>query len=108
VWALAAHDPERQRVAVELAGFLTDPAFLASWTEAAGYLPPYSGALEQWQRKELQLVLDRIARSAHILPPGDILAAVSPPLWQAAAAVLAGQADPVTAAQAAAAGLTAP
>jgi len=108
VWALSSPNSERQRVAVELARFLTDGAFLTEWSESAGYLPPYTGALNAWSRTDSRVTLDQIARSAQILPPGDILAALSGPLRQASMAALTQQTDPATAAQQAAAGLTAP
>jgi ABC-type glycerol-3-phosphate transport system substrate-binding protein len=112
VWALSSPDAERQRVSVELARFLTDGAFLNEWTASAGQLPPYIDALEDWSQAvvqpETRLVLDQIARSAQILPPGDILTALSGVLRQATMATITGQSDPATAAQQAAAGLTTP
>lgn len=109
VWSLATGEPERQRVAAELANFLTESSFLAEWTEAVGYLPPYPAALAEWEDLSRQpAVLDRIARSAHILPPAEILTSLSAPLWQATIDVLKSQNDPIVAAQEAAASLNAP
>ncbi len=108
VWSLSAKDSERQRVAVELAEFLTESAYLAAWTEAAGYLPPRPSALRQWSRQELALSLDQNARSAHALPSADILVGLSKPLWQAVIEVLRERANPLEAAQEATASLSAP
>lgn len=108
VWSLSAKDSERQRIAVELAEFLTESAYLAAWTEVAGYLPPRPSALQQWSRQDLALVLDQIAKSAHALPSADILVGLSKPLWQAVIDVLREQADPLAAAQEATASLSAP
>jgi len=108
VWALSSPDTERQRVAVELARFLTQKDFIEEWTQSAGYLPPYVDALDAWERESMRTVLDEIARSAHILPPGNILVALSGAMRQAVLATLTGQSDPATAAQQAASGLIAP
>ncbi len=108
VWSLSAKDRERQRIAVELAEFLTESTFLANWTEAAGYLPPRPSALQRWSRQDLALILDRIAKSAHALPSADILVGLSKPLWQAVIDVLREQVDPLAAAQEATASLSAP
>lgn len=108
VWALSSREAEHQRVAIELANFLTESGFLAEWTEAAGYIPPYPAALDGWKNASSRQVVEQIARSAHAMPPADILAALSTPLWQATNDVLKGQNDPSAAAQEAAASLTAP
>lgn len=108
VWALSSRDPERQRVAAELAGFLTESEFLAAWTESAGYLPPDPDVLAGWKNSAVRPVLDRIARSAHVLPPADILIALSGPLWHATVEVLKGQNDPAAAAREASTSLAGP
>lgn len=105
VWALPVRDPERQRIAVELALFLTEGSFLSTWTQTAGYLPPNPAALQKWEAEPARVTLDRIARSAHIVPPAEILVALSGPLWQATVDVLKAQAAPIPAAQKAAASL---
>lgn len=108
VWALPVRNPERQRVAVELARFLTEGDFLSTWSQAAGYLPPYPAALQGWEDEPARPILDRISRSAHALPPSDILVALSGPLWQATVDVLKGQVSPIPAAQRAASSLSGP
>lgn len=108
VWALVGRDEQKRRLAVDLAEFLTEAQFLAVWSQAAGYLPTRPSALDRWADGTLKAKLDSIADSAHLLPPTDVRSSLQVPLGQAAVAVLKGQADPVTAAQAAAAGLVTP
>jgi multiple sugar transport system substrate-binding protein len=108
VWALSARESREQQAAVELAEFLTDSAFLADWTEAAGFIPPRPSSLKRWDDSLLQSVLGEIALSAHVLPTADILSSLGGPLWQATIDVLNKQTNPAAAALAASASLTGP
>ena len=108
VWALASPDPERQKLATELAEFLSEADFLARWTAASGYLPPRASGLENWKDAALQPLALRVAQSAQLNPAGDLLASLAPVLQQAAIEVLKKQNDPQTAAQNAADSLTVP
>lgn len=101
VWALSNPDPERLALSVELAEFLTSPDFLAEWVSAAGYLPPRVDALDGWTSTTLRMLLDKVAKSAKVIPPSDLLAAISPALHQATLDVLKDQADAATAARSA-------
>jgi ABC-type glycerol-3-phosphate transport system substrate-binding protein len=102
VWAIAARDPQRQSAALELAEFLTDSAFLAQWTEAAGYLPPRPDVLMRWSNPATQGVARQTAQSASLFPANDILGSLGPDLWQATIDVLKAQEDPASAARTAA------
>jgi multiple sugar transport system substrate-binding protein len=108
VWALPAHPSSGQQAASELAKYLTDPEFLADWTEAAGVLPVRPSSLRFWDQAGLRRAIGEIAASAHALPPADILIGLGDPLWQATVDVLSGQTDPATAALSASARLTGP
>lgn len=108
VWALSAPESRGQQAAVELAEFLTEKEFLASWTEAAGVLPTRPSSLGRWQRESLRPILGEIAKSAHVLPAADILIGLGGPLWQATMDVLNGQTDPASAARTASTSLTGP
>jgi len=99
VWALASPDVERQRLATELAEFLSEADFLAEWTAATGYLPPRASGLENWRDAALQSLARQVAQSAQLYPAGDLLASLAPVLEQAAIEVLKKQTDPQTAAQ---------
>jgi ABC-type glycerol-3-phosphate transport system substrate-binding protein len=108
VWALSARESREQQAAIELAEFLTDSAFLADWTEAAGLLPPRPSSLRGWDNNPQKPVLGEIAMSAKALPTADILSSLGGPLWQATMDVLNQQADPAAAALAASSSLTGP
>jgi len=97
-WALAGPDPARRELSVRLAEFLVDAQFLADWTYAAGYLPPRLDALQSWQDASLLEMLGRIAASARLAPPADVLSSLGPALEQAVVDVLKAQSDPQSAA----------
>lgn len=109
-WVVALANPrvERHDLAIQLAEFLVDGDFLAAWTETAGYLPPRSSALAGWTDATLKSLVNRIVRTAQVIPPSDVLNVVSPALEQATVDVLKDEADPESAAQAALEQLTAP
>ena len=102
MWALSNPDPERARLASELAAFLTTPEFLSTWTYAAGFLPPRASALAGWPNGVEASLASRLVLSAHLLPPLDVIQEVGPALQQAVEAVLAGELTPAEAAEAAA------
>jgi len=108
VWALDAHQVDQQALSVELAEYLTESSFLASWTEAAGYLPPRPSSLEAWSNSNLQSLIKPIVLSAHLQPAADVLTSLGNPLQQATFQVLGQQEDPSLAAQKAASSLTGP
>jgi ABC-type glycerol-3-phosphate transport system substrate-binding protein len=108
VWAVAGRDENKRRLTVELAEFLTDPHFLAAWTQAAGYLPTRPSSVVSGSDAALQKTIAKIALSAQLLPPTDVLSSLDNPLQQAIVAVLKGQSDPALAAQTAASSLTGP
>lgn len=108
VWALTSGDTQRQHLAAELAEFLTTADFLASWTRAAGYLPPRPAALKTgWENHPDNALLGKISASIFLTPPatGQTL---GPLLSTATIDILKEQTDPATAAQTAIEGLIAP
>jgi ABC-type glycerol-3-phosphate transport system substrate-binding protein len=108
VWTLSTPSAQDQQLSVELAEFLSDEAFLAQWAGALGYLPVHPGGLPPGSDQALSTVIEQVSRSATIFPPMDIWERLSLPLQQATVDVLKQQADPVTAAQSAAASLATP
>jgi multiple sugar transport system substrate-binding protein len=108
VWALASSQPDRLEMGAQLAEFLTDTTFLATWTQAAGYLPPRPSSLDAWTNKDQQLMVRQIVLSASLYPSADIITSLGPPIQQATIQVLKQQTDPQTAAQQAAASLVNP
>jgi ABC-type glycerol-3-phosphate transport system substrate-binding protein len=99
VWALSTSQGERQLLSIELAEFLIQEDFLAEWTAAAGFLPPRASALNRWSNPALRDLVGSIVQNAQVLPPTDVLAALSPILHKATIEVLKEQADPAAAAQ---------
>jgi ABC-type glycerol-3-phosphate transport system substrate-binding protein len=108
VWALSTNQDPRKELAIELAEFLTENNFLASWNQAAGYLPPRPSSVRTWTNDELKIITSQIANSATLMPSSDIVTSLGGPLQQATVQVLKKQEEPLSAAQNAAASLTAP
>ena len=99
VWALASPQVQRHATSAELAEFLTEPDFLAKWTAAAGYLPPRASALAGWSNTPLRGLVEDIVRTAHSLPPTEVMNVVGPPLEEATVDVLKEQTAPADAAE---------
>lgn len=97
VWALASAEVETQKLSVQLAEFLTDSSFLASWNEAGGSLPPRPSALDGWEDAALRSLLEKIAVSAHLFPSTDVTNSLGPVLEQATVKILKQETDPATA-----------
>jgi len=107
-WALASPEPARRELSTQLAEFLVDEDFLAQWTQAAGYLPPRPAALDSWTDSTLRGLVERIAISARLAPPTELLASLGPILEQAVVDVLKAESLPAAAVQAALEQLNAP
>ena len=97
-WAVSTPDERRQALAVELAEFLVEADFLASWSDAAGFIPTRPSALEGWRDQNLRATISQIALTAYLLPSNDILASIGPILRDGTLQVLQDQADPEQAA----------
>ncbi|MBG0788350.1 MAG: extracellular solute-binding protein [Anaerolineaceae bacterium] len=98
-WALATPNEARQELAVELAEFLVDPQFLATWTSAAGYLPTRPSALDGWEDAALASVLGQIGTTSRLVPSNDIITSLGPLLKEGTRQVLQGLMLPNQAAQ---------
>jgi ABC-type glycerol-3-phosphate transport system substrate-binding protein len=108
VWATPAIEPARQELSIQLAEFLTESSFMATWTEAIGYMPTRPSSLASWSNTSLQSLVELFVLSSRIIPSSDVLMILGPPLEQATVEVIKGQNDPVTAAQNALEALTGP
>jgi ABC-type glycerol-3-phosphate transport system substrate-binding protein len=108
VWALTTRPAENQQLSVELAEFLTEGNFLGQWSGSLGYLPVRPSALAAGPDRTLNQVIEEVVQSAVLFPPSDVIVSLGIPLQGATVDVLKQQADPVSAAQAAAAGLNEP
>ena len=109
-WAIVNAAPERHTLAADLLLWLTQPAQLSAWTQAAQVLPPRSKALDQWEASPLIPVatLRDLLTHAELVPSAEVLSLVGPPLHQALTDVLNGQATPSDAAVRAAQTITNP
>jgi len=107
-WALVSPDPGRQAISAQLAEFLTTSEFLAEWNAASGYIPPRPSSLSAWENVSILTLLNQVAPSAQLEPSLDVITTLGPVLRKAAVDILKDQADPVTAAGAAAETLSTP
>ena len=91
MWAISDSSEERRQITTALAEFLMDPAFLASWTEAAHLLPTSQIILKQWQNQTDAGTINEVAASARIIPSNEFLSAISPILQQGTLGIVRGQ-----------------
>ena len=99
MWALASPVPEHQKLAAQLAQFLSEGSFLAQWTQTIGYLPPRPSALEGWKDAGLRVFVGNVSTSAHLYPSADVLPSLAAPLSEVTIEMLKQQGDPATAAE---------
>lgn len=93
-WAVADPDVDHRAVSIRLAEYLSQSDFLASWTEAAGYVPTRPSVLAAWQNQSLKALLGQVALAAQARPPADEVAALGPTLKDALLKVLKRESDP--------------
>ncbi len=98
-WAVATSEVNHQAVAVELAEFLLQPDFLASWSIAAGIIPTRPSALESWNNQSLRSTVNQIAMMTLLRPSNDLIASLGPILREGTRQMLQSLSDPVQAAQ---------
>jgi ABC-type glycerol-3-phosphate transport system substrate-binding protein len=80
-WSVMSADVEHQRLALELAEWLTADEFIGEWTPSLGFLPPRVAQRVRWKP-----VLD----TARAIPPAELVNLVAPILSEAVASVLNG------------------
>ena len=78
-WSVASADVEHQKLAIELAEWLTSEEFLSEWTLSLGLLPPRMDA--RWMS-----LLD----PARPVPPAELTDVIAPILREAVLSVLNG------------------
>ena len=98
-WAVAASDPARQMLAAEMMSWLSDPAFLAEWTEAQGIMPPGRSALELLAAGNRRELVSSISEKALPFPDDEILVFAGPVFSKAARRVLIDGVSPEDSAQ---------
>lgn len=94
-WALGNSDPIRQELAIDLIKELSDADFLSEWTEALGWLPASSSALDKWENESLKPALLKLGQVTKLFPPEDIINRIGPALRNASLLILRDNADPL-------------
>jgi multiple sugar transport system substrate-binding protein len=107
-WAVSDPDPDRRLLSTHLAEWLVETNFLASWSEAAGFLPTRPSSIATWQDQTLKATFSQVALSAHARPSNDLITSLGPVLKEAALKVIRQESDPTQAAAAAAERLMSP
>lgn len=87
IWSLTGRDPDRQRLAMELAEYLTQDEFLSQWTRDAGYLPIRRFAGSEQVDQPVAAVIDALQP----LPPADIMQTLGPLMQAAVVSVMDGE-----------------
>lgn len=98
-WTVTSPNDERAALAAELAASLSDPAFLAQWSAAAGYLPARSSSLAAWAPDERQALASRILPTARILPNDNARTLIGGHISEAVIALLKQEISPNQAVQ---------
>jgi len=91
MWTLTNTSEEKRQLTVALAEYLTDPQFLAEWTEAADLLPTNQSILTQWTNQTEVTALNEVAASARAIPSNEFSSSVSPILQQGVLGMIRGQ-----------------
>lgn len=94
-WALGNSNPIRQELALDLLEELSEANFLAEWTEALGWLPARSSALDKWENEGLKPVLLKLGEATKLYPPEEIVNRLGPALRNASLLILVDSADPL-------------
>jgi len=78
-WMLCITNPnaESSNMDILLADYLLQPEFLASWSEAAAYVPAQRSVLENWQDKTLAGVLEKAVDQSMVIPGISVQQATS-------------------------------
>ncbi len=103
-WAIATADPTRKARAAELMLWLSDPEFLAEWSQAQGVLPPSRAELALWKANPRKNFVAQMSEQAIAFPEDEISNSFGPILSKAAREVLSNGVPPNMAAADAAKG----
>ncbi|MBN1439174.1 MAG: extracellular solute-binding protein [Anaerolineales bacterium] len=101
-WTLATADPMRRIKAADLILWLTDPEFLAEWSQAQGVLPASSEAVALWPPGNERELAAGVSGPALPFPDDEISAFIGPIFSKAVRKVLVEGATPEEAAREAA------
>lgn len=99
VWCLTEPRTQAHEISVELAEFLTDPAFLSAWSTQAGVLPVRPSSTNAWNDPQLRELLDDLAQKSHIKPTNEIVSIIGLVMQDQLVQVLSGSTTAPFAAQ---------
>ena len=99
LWALTTPNPSRQPLALALMAHLSDPDFVAQWTEAAGFLPPRQSCLNAWESDQHRTLAAAILPALQPGPSQQVSTVLGPIVQEAAAQVITGKQSPASATQ---------
>ncbi len=99
VWCLTDPQADRRALSLQLADYLVDSQFLASWSAAAGYLPTRSTSLAAWPNSSLSASLQQMLVDIQVRPENEIVDNLGPILEEAVLQVLQRQTDSAAAAK---------
>jgi ABC-type glycerol-3-phosphate transport system substrate-binding protein len=97
-WAIAATDPIRRAKAAGLMLWLSDPEFLAQWSQAQAVLPASQAALALWPASARRDFVAGISEQALAFPEDEISNSFGPVFSKAAREVLSNDTPPSMAA----------
>ncbi len=100
-WAWVITDPFPQRLdqTHALLNWLSEPQFLARWSEAAGFLPAQPEALHAWRNVSLQAELEPICLNSRLRPSNEQITALGPLVKDAQMQVIRQEITPENAAR---------
>ncbi len=108
LWASTSPISDQIGISFQLAAFLTEPEFMATYTQAAGYLPTRAEAFSYWQNNQRTKELETVSQLAQIIPPSALSDPIGIALRSALLAVVKDRVPPQQAAKDAITSLTKP
>lgn len=108
IWASTSPIPDQIGISFQLATFLSQPEFMAAFTQVGGYLPTRADAFLLWQTDEIAKELDTISSLAQAVPPSALGDPLGIALRNAVIAVVKDRLPPQQAAKDAIANLNKP
>lgn len=88
LWTIVDTDTEVSDVVPEFITFFSDPQFLASFSQTAGYLPVLPTSLALYENSDSIESLNTILTAAHALPENDLILELGPVFRDATLMVL--------------------
>ncbi|GEM_PF-552823 len=88
LWTVVNTDAEVAEIVPEFIAFFSDPQFLSSFSQAAGYLPVLPASLSLYENADLFDQMNAILTAAHALPENGLILELGPVFRDATLMVL--------------------